>query len=319
MSSITLAKSFSFTQAQDWNWVVTQKSSTQITISDGTHTQVFGGAFTFSTTGAPSGTVTTSSYSENGELKYSVTGMNSDAARLHTHAETFGDTDQTYAYVFQGNDTLTGSTDADVIYAYAGNDVVTGGKGNDSIDGGTGTDKAVYAGTYSNYSLSIGTASVTVADQTAGRDGTDSLANVERLVFSDKTIALDTGSIAGQAYRIYQAAFNRTPDASGLGYWINAMDNGASLLSVAQGFVGSAEFASTYGSNPSVGKIVGGFYNNVLHRDGESSGVAYWTGVLTSGAQTAAQVLMGFSESTENQVNLTGVMQSGIQFQPWAG
>jgi hypothetical protein len=61
----------------------------------------------------------------------------------------------------------------------------------------------------------------------------DTLINVERLKFADTAIALDTSGVGGQAYRVYKAAFNRTPDLGGLGYWIGGMDSGASLKSVA--------------------------------------------------------------------------------------
>jgi hypothetical protein len=47
--------------------------------------------------------------------------------------------------------------------------------------------------------------------------GTDTLIGFKRLEFTDGTLALDVdaGDTAGQAYRLYQAAFARTPDMSG--------------------------------------------------------------------------------------------------------
>ncbi|MFZ6778033.1 DUF4214 domain-containing protein [Undibacterium sp. Ji83W] len=39
-------------------------------------------------------------------------------------------------------------------------------------------------------------------------------------------------SNAGKVYRLYQAAFNRTPDATGLGYWIHAMYKGSTIQRV---------------------------------------------------------------------------------------
>ena len=43
-----------------------------------------------------------------------------------------------------------------------------------------------------------------------------------QLRFSNGVNALDIGSgqIGGMAYRIYKAAFNRTPDNGGLKYWM---------------------------------------------------------------------------------------------------
>jgi hypothetical protein len=41
-----------------------------------------------------------------------------------------------------------------------------------------------------------------------------------------RAVALDVDGAAGQAYRLYQAAFDRAPDKNGLGYWINGWIDG---------------------------------------------------------------------------------------------
>ena len=203
-----------------------------------------------------------------------------------------------------GDDTITGSSGADVL---------DGGAGNDTIDGGAGRDTALYAGKRGDYTVNIladGSATVT----TAGPDGSDHLSQVERLRFGDTMLALDINGDGGQAFRIYQAAFNRTPDPAGLGYWIAQMDSGLSLSDVARGFVQSAEFQSLYGASPSNADIVNRFYANVLHRAPDAAGAAYWTGLLDSHAVTSAIVLAQFSESPENQAALVGVTQHGIAY-----
>jgi hypothetical protein len=47
-----------------------------------------------------------------------------------------------------------------------------------------------------------------------------------------------------QIYRLYHAAFNRSPDLVGLGYWIHVRDGGATLDQIAVGFVQSAEMGN---------------------------------------------------------------------------
>ncbi|MDD5177285.1 MAG: hypothetical protein PHQ05_12775 [Sterolibacterium sp.] len=111
------------------------------------------------------------------------------------------------------------------ITAGPGNVTLAGGAGNDTIVGGGGIDTVVYSGSLSRYTVTETSSGYTVTD-TSGTDGTDTLLNIGRLKFSDKYVALDTNGDAGQAYRIYQAAFNRAPDEGGLGYWITSMDNG---------------------------------------------------------------------------------------------
>jgi hypothetical protein len=80
------------------------------------------------------------------------------------------------------------STDNDVIYDGAGNDLITGGIGNDFIDGGNGIDTAVYSGNIGDYNISVVGKDIIVSDQIAGRDGIDTLTNIELLKFADTTI-----------------------------------------------------------------------------------------------------------------------------------
>ncbi|MFL6632323.1 MAG: DUF4214 domain-containing protein, partial [Massilia sp.] len=120
-----------------------------------------------------------------------------------------------------------------------------------------------------------------------------------------------------QAFRIYQAAFNRAADKVGLGYWISALDHGMALLDVANGFVASAEFKALYGNNPTNADVVARFYANVLHRTPDQAGADYWTRLLDQHMLTKADVLMSFSESPENQAALVGVTQNGIDYTPY--
>ena len=136
----------------------------------------------------------------------------------------------------------------------------------------------------------------------------------ERLHFSDASVALDTAGTAAQVYRLYQAAFDRKPDSGGLGYQIAALEeSGLPLSQVSQNFISSPEFARTYGSlNNS--QFVSQLYANVLHRAPDAGGLAFHTGNLASGANTRANVLVGFSESQENQAALIGSIQNGMEY-----
>lgn len=221
---------------------------------------------------------------------------------------------QTVAAPGSGKDTLYGTTGNDTIDALAGDDRLIGSAGNDTVDGGSGTDTAIFIGTRSAYTITAGASGVTVADSTTTRDGTDLLKNVERLVFLDSIVAFDTAGNAGQAYRLYQAAFNRTPDKGGLGYQVNALDTGFSLTQVAQNFINSPEFAATYGTLDDT-QFVTQLYQNVLHRAPDADGLAFHVGNLGKGV-LRAQTLVGFSESPENQAALIGVIQGGMEFLP---
>ncbi|MFZ6874048.1 DUF4214 domain-containing protein [Undibacterium sp. Di27W] len=200
----------------------------------------------------------------------------------------------------------------------AGNNLMSGSTGNDTIDGGAGKDTVYYNGNASRYQVSKVGNTYLVKDST-GQAGTDTLINIEMLEFDDHNIAFDVNGIAGQAYRLYQAAFDRKPDFAGLGYWIKDMERGSSLTTVAAGFFSSPEFQKLYGKAPSNTTLITNFYNNVLHRSPDKAGFDYWIGAMESGKISAAGVLASFCESAENQAQVIGSIQNGIEFAIWQG
>lgn len=178
-----------------------------------------------------------------------------------------------------------------------------------TIDGGGGIDTLYLRGAHSQYAITHTETGFSVV----GNGVNEWVTNVERLAFTDGFVGLDIKGDAGMAYRIYQAAFNRAPDTGGLGFWINAMDNGMGLEEVSANFIGSVEFQATYGGlNNS--QFVTQIYQNVLHRAPDPGGLAFWQNQLDSGTWSRATVLTGFSESNENQANVIGVIQDGAYY-----
>ncbi len=204
-----------------------------------------------------------------------------------------------------GNDSLIGN---------AVNNVLKGGLGNDTLSGGAGIDTAIYQGIKGQYQVNTTAGGYQITDTVINRDGIDNLQEIERLQFFDTTLAFDITGHAGQSYRLYQAAFNRKPDISGLGYWTHQIDLGISLLDVAASFINSAEGKILYGTTSNAATLVNSFYNNVLHRAADQSGYDFWLPKINGSAQGAAEVLIGFSESSENQLQVIGAIQNGIEF-----
>jgi len=210
---------------------------------------------------------------------------------------------------FAGNDTILGSSYGNYLSGYSGND---------RIDGGGGIDTAVLRGFSSGYTLNIAGNAAT----SNGADGFDAYVNVERLKFDNLNIALDIGSTqnAGSVYMIYKAAFNRAPDASGMGYWLAQKDNGSNIVTnIAQGFVNSAEFTAKYGTNPSNSSYVDKLYQNVLGRSGDSGGVAYWNQQLDSGSVSKAAALAAFATLPEGASNVASLIANGIPYTEFVG
>jgi hypothetical protein len=203
---------------------------------------------------------------------------------------------------------IIGHAGADLIHAGA----VTGGRHIDALDG---LDTVSYAGARAGFTVLRGASGVTVADKAGAGD---TLVDVERIAFADAALAFDIAGSAGQAYRLYAAAFDRVPDSAGLGYWIGMMDSGLGLKEAAAAFAGSAEFASLYGANASDAGFVELLYDNVLHRAAEGAGRQFWIDALSIHGVARAEVLAHFSESGENQAQVIGAIQNGIEYLPWA-
>ncbi len=212
------------------------------------------------------------------------------------------------------NQIKTGTELDDVLVGTDLNDMLVGKGGNDIINGGAGIDVATFSVARANYTVTKTTNGYTVAAKTSA-EGTDTLANIERLKFSDGTLALDISGTAGQAYRLYQAAFARQPDTVGLAHNIKLMDTSLTLKQMSAAFNVSAEFVSLYGQSPTDTQYLTALYSNVLGRDPESAGLNGWLGRLADRSWDRADVLIGFSESPEN-ISLVGVaIQDGI----WLG
>ena len=198
-----------------------------------------------------------------------------------------------------------------------GNDTLTVATGNSTTDGAGGVDTAVFSDVRADYTIAQtpGTTTWTVTHNTPGGEGTVTLENVERLTFADEKIAIDTGVLdhGGEAYRLYQAAFNRVPDIGGLGFQINALDSGLALEQVAGNNNASPEFQATYGSAIDDTAFLTLLYQNVLHRAPDTGGLQFHLDEMAAG-QTRIDELIHFSQSPENQANVAGAIQEGMLF-----
>lgn len=204
---------------------------------------------------------------------------------------------------------LDGTAGDDTIFGSIGKDIIAGLGGNDVIDGGAGVDTALYQGARSAYAITVGSNGLNVS---SAHEGNDNLVNIERLKFTDKILAFDIDGNAGQVYRLYQAAFNRTPDTAGLSDWIRGADQGMTLQNIAKAFIASQEFQILYGANPSNDAFVTALYLNAIGRAPDEGGKAYWVEQLNNGLSKEL-ALIGFSESVENQAIVIGAIQNGIE------
>ncbi|MGF1503089.1 MAG: DUF4214 domain-containing protein [Paracoccaceae bacterium] len=210
----------------------------------------------------------------------------------------------------EGPDVLGGTDADDFIFALGADDTILGSAGSDSIDGGLGTDRVSYAASRAEVAPLI---DVTGAVIVSKPDGTiDRLESVERIDLTDGDFIYDLQSPnAADTYRIYNAAFARTPDEAGIRFWTDALDTGVSRRAAADAFVESAEFALRYGEDPTDAEFVTALYNNALDRDPDAEGFAFWFDRFASGV-TRAEMLIAFAESPENLARTAPDIENGF-------
>jgi Ca2+-binding RTX toxin-like protein len=164
-----------------------------------------------------------------------------------------------------------GSLGNDVIRGTAGTNVFTGLAGDDLLDGRGGDDTAVFRGNRSDYVINANSNGFfTVHDNVSGRDGTDTVVNIEHLQFADGTldignfIALDDNLslLAGQASTLSLLANDVgtglhitningtaiTPGGATIAVahgTVQLLANGGLVFNPAAGFAGAASFDYT--------------------------------------------------------------------------
>lgn len=197
-----------------------------------------------------------------------------------------------------GNDTLTGN---------ASNNQMTGGAGDDSINGSTGIDTSIYASSRAAYQLAKIEIGFTVS---GGSDGADTLTGIERLLFTDKKIAIDLDGNAGKTAKILGAVFGASSitnkEYAGIG--LSHLDGGMSyeaLTALAIGVTGAA--------TPQ--QVVNLLWTNVVGSAPSVDQAKPFIDMLTAG-MTIGQLGVFAADTDLNQanINLVGLTQTGLEF-----
>lgn len=236
------------------------------------------------------------------------------------------------ARVYSGNDTFIAATDtaadgdSDTIDGFAGNDVFYGngvGRWDDTFYGGDGIDTSVLRGKLSNYTINKsntiwnsytekGDLPGFLVKDTVGKDGQQQLSGVERLRFSDTSLALDLDGNAGKTAKILGAVFGKTTVANKeyMGIGIDLLDKGMSYDDLAGLALGAAQ-AKTHD------QIVTKLWTNVVGSAPSASDKAQFVKMLDDGMApgTLARIAADTALNTTN-INLVGLAQTGIEYTP---
>jgi len=201
-----------------------------------------------------------------------------------------------------------------VFQGTAGNDQIILSDSLLRIDGGAGRDHLFIDAARDTVDITLdGSGTVVLSPSEDVAEVT--LAQIERLEFNDGTLALDIDGNAGQIFRLYEASFGRDPDAAGLKFWIDQLDNDVTLTDVAALFLRSAEFSETYGMNAGLADAayIDLLYQNVLDRTPDQAGYDFWQEQQENGL-SREDLLIFFSESAENQGNVAPAIGDGIWY-----
>jgi len=152
-----------------------------------------------------------------------------------------------------------------------------------------------YSTSYSIQSVNGDTSTLFVTDAVTGQKLY--LHDVNALVFQDKTTYIMDADQA-QIARLY-TVFDRVPDFDGLKYWTNLHASGTSFTDIAQTFAQTQEFATRYNSVSNSG-FAEQLYSTILGRNGDASGVSFWTSQLDHG-MSRGEAMVQFTNSVENQ------------------
>ena len=116
----------------------------------------------------------------------------------------------------------------------------------------------------------------------------------------------------GPVIRLYWAFFGRLPDQGGLDYWVKKHRTGTTLKAIANSFAKSSEFVNHYGllSDTAFVTLV---YQNVLERNPDPAGLAYWIDRIQHGV-TRGEMMTGFSESSEGVRKMRGEVDAVLLY-----
>jgi hypothetical protein len=132
-----------------------------------------------------------------------------------------------------------------------GNDIISGTSGNDTLDGGVGTDTVSWTQASSNYQLTSTASGWKITDKT-GADGTDTVTNIEKLQFSDRTVIVESQShgsysaLPTELYQFFITAFNAAPGVTYMDQLAEAYNYGLSVESIVNIFTTKTQFTDVY-------------------------------------------------------------------------
>ena len=103
-------------------------------------------------------------------------------------------------------------------------------------------------------------------------------------------------------HALYEVAFDRKADASGLDYWSDVHKEGVSAFDIADAFLASEEFVSDHSNSLSDDDYLTMLYANAFDRAPDADGFEYWSEILEAPTVDRGDVMTYFALSDEMQI-----------------
>ncbi len=181
-----------------------------------------------------------------------------------------------------------------------------------TVDGLAGIDSVALNAAARQFKLQTSAAGDSLVRQDGS--GTVSLANVERLIFSDQKLALDLNGNAGSVAKILGAVFGAPavarPDYVGIG--LSLLDSGQYTATTLMGYA----LQVALGPNASPQAVVDLLFRNVVGVLPDAQTRQSFADLIVNGSHTAATLGHMAANTDLNQANiqLTGLQLTGLAF-----
>lgn len=220
---------------------------------------------------------------------------------LNDRIDLQGDTNKIFVSTGDGNDYVTAGSIDNLIYA---------GKGSDFVDGGSGVDKLLIDDASGNASVSF--------DELSGKwtisskaEGDDTVTNVERFVFADRSLAVDLDANAGATAKLLGAVFGSSSvhNAEYVGIGLSLMDDGMSYSDLAALAIGAKGLTTPE-------QICSILWENVVGKPATSSDIEPYKAMLETNQLSIAQLTILAADTSINasNIDLVGLAKSGLEY-----
>ena len=205
---------------------------------------------------------------------------------------------------------LIGSTGSDKVVGGLGDDVLISSGGEDVLEGGAGVDLVIMSKSAAKSQV----VRDSVSDNwiVTGDSGSDTLVDVERVMFDDSSLALDVGKdeIGGKTALLLGALLG--PDAINnpayVGTVIGLLDGGMSIDELAAVAIESLSLTSNEA-------LITTLWENLLGVEPTESEKASVIELLDNGLTSVELILLAAdSEINESNIDLIGIAQTGLSY-----